>query len=146
MTAKAVDAKNHGTISALGEHVLNGGQISRDEAAWLFQLESSADILDLLSWANRIREHFKGNKIHLCSIVNAKAGACSENCSFCAQSSFYQTGSPKYGFIDPGPVLEAAEEANKNTVTAVGLVAAWRGLKEGPMLDEVCDRVRELSK
>ena len=103
-----------------------------------------ADIYDLLSWANRVREHFKGNKIHLCSIVNAKAGACSENCSFCAQSSFYQTGSPKYGFVDPEPVFEAADEANKNGVTAVGLVAAWKGLNEGPMLDEVCDRIREL--
>lgn len=144
MTEKLVDANNHGRISELGRRVLTGGQISRDEALWLFQLETSADILDLLSWANRIREHFKGNKIHLCSIVNAKAGACSENCSFCAQSSFYQTGSPKYGFVDPEPVQEAAEEANKNSVTAVGLVAAWKGLNEGPMLDEVCDRIREL--
>ncbi|MEI9961293.1 MAG: hypothetical protein WDM76_09275 [Limisphaerales bacterium] len=67
-----------------------------------------------------------------------------ENCSFCAQSSFYQTGSPKYGFVDPEPVLEAADEANKNSVTAVGLVAAWKGLNEGPMLDEVCDRIKEL--
>ena len=144
MTAKPVDAKNHDQISAFGQRVLNGGQLAREEALWLFNLESSADILDLLSWANRIREHFKGNKIHLCSIVNAKAGACSENCSFCAQSSFYQTGSPKYGFVDPEPVLEAAEEANKNSVTAVGLVAAWKGLNEGPMLDEVCERISEI--
>src|ERR1700744_1165020 len=144
MTNKQVDAKNHDTISALGQRVLGGGQITRDEALWLFNLESSADILDLLSWANRIREQFKGNKIHLCSIVNAKAGACSENCKFCAQSSFYQTGSPKYGFVDPEPVNEAADEANKNSVTAGGLVAAWKGLNEGPMLDEVCDRIREL--
>jgi biotin synthase len=144
MTAKQVDATNHGKISELGGRVLNSGQIARDEALWLFNLESSADILDLLSWANRVREHFKGNKIHLCSIVNAKAGACSENCSFCAQSSHYQTGSPKYGFVDPEPVNEAAEEANKNSVIAVGLVAAWKGLNEGPMLDEVCDRIRQL--
>ncbi|MGI8967165.1 MAG: biotin synthase BioB, partial [Limisphaerales bacterium] len=89
--------------------------------------------------------HFKGNKIHLCSIVNAKAGACSENCSFCAQSSFHQTDSPKYGFVDPQPVFEAAQEANKNGVTAVGIVAAWKGLNEGPMLDEVCDRIRDLA-
>ena len=41
-------------------------------------------------------------------------------------------------------MLEAADEANKNGVTAVGLVAAWKGLNEGPMLDEVCDRIREL--
>jgi biotin synthase len=144
MTTKSVDTNNHGKISELGQRVLDGGQISRDEARWLFDLERSADILDLLSWANRIREQFKGNKIHLCSIVNAKAGACSENCSFCAQSSHYQTGSPKYGFIEPEPVSEAADEANKNSVTAVGLVAAWKGLNEGPMLDEVCDRIREL--
>jgi biotin synthase len=144
MTTQSVDATNHQKISALGEFILSGGKISRDDAMFLFNLESSADILDFLSWANRIREKFKGNKIHLCSIVNAKAGACSENCSFCAQSSFYQTGSPKYGFIEPEPVNEAAEEANKNSVTAVGLVAAWKGLNEGPMLDEVCDRIREL--
>jgi biotin synthase len=142
--AKLVDANPRSQIARLGERILNGGQISRDEARALFNLENYADIFDLLSWANRIREKFKGNKIHLCSIVNAKAGACSENCSFCAQSSYYQTGSPKYGFVDPEPVLEAAEEANQNGVTAVGLVAAWKGLNEGPMLDEVCERVREL--
>jgi biotin synthase len=144
MTAASFDAQNHVRIAELGRRVLEGGQLSRAEGQWLFHLENSADIFDLMSWANRIREHFKGNKIHLCSIVNAKAGACSENCSFCAQSSFYQTGSPKYGFVDPEPVLEAAAEANQNGVTAVGLVAAWKGLQEGPMLDEVCDRIREL--
>src|SRR6516162_1909011 len=144
MTGQLVDANNHGKISELGQRVLGGGQISRDEALWLINLESTADIFDLMAWANRIREYFKGNKIHLCSIVNAKAGACSENCSFCAQSSFYQTGSPRYGFVDPEPVLEAAEEANKNGVTAIGLVAAWKGLNEGAMLDEVCERIREL--
>jgi biotin synthase len=144
MTAQWVDATNREKISDLGGRVLAGGAISREEAMFLFDLENSADIFDLLSQANRIREKFKGNKIHLCSIVNAKAGACSENCKFCAQSSFYQTGSPKYGFVDPEPVLEAADEANKNGVTAVGLVAAWKGLNEGPMLDEVCERIREL--
>ncbi|HEU6449687.1 MAG TPA: biotin synthase BioB [Verrucomicrobiae bacterium] len=144
MTATKVDVTHHRKISALGEFVLSGGKISREDALFLFHLDQSADILDLLSWANRIREKFKGNKIHLCSIVNAKAGACSENCSFCAQSSFYQTGSPRYGFVDPEPVSEAADEARKNGVTAVGLVAAWKGLNDGPMLDEVCDRIREM--
>src|SRR5437762_6361029 len=40
----------------------------------LFDLEGSADIFYFLAWANQVREHFKGNKIHLCSIVNIKAG------------------------------------------------------------------------
>src|SRR5690348_16209381 len=144
MTVTSIDVKVHQRIAELGQRVMGGGQLRRSEALELFEFENSSDILDQLSWSNRIRERFKGNKVHLCSIVNAKAGACSENCSFCAQSSFYQTGSPRYGFIDPEPVFEAADEANKNAVTAVGLVAAWKGLNEGPMLDEVCDRVREL--
>jgi biotin synthase len=144
MTEILFETTSHARIEALGQRVLASGNIDRAEALWLFDRENSGDIFDLLAWANRIREHYKGNKIHLCSIVNAKAGACSENCRFCAQSSFYQTGSPKYGFVDPEPVQEAAEEANRNGVTAVGLVAAWKGLNEGPMLDEVCDRIREL--
>ncbi|HMC27228.1 MAG TPA: biotin synthase BioB, partial [Verrucomicrobiae bacterium] len=107
------------TLAELAQRILNGGRIEYEKALPLFELENSADIFDLLSWANRIRETFKGNKVHLCSIVNAKAGGCSENCSFCAQSAAYNTASPRYGFVDPEPVLEAAEEAQKNSVTAV---------------------------
>ena len=109
MQRTQIDLTPHERLGELGRRVLDGGHVTREEAMWLFNLEATADIFDLLSWANRLRERFKGNKVHLCSIVNAKAGACSENCSFCAQSSFHQTGSPRYGFVDPEPVLEAAD-------------------------------------
>jgi biotin synthase len=146
MTCESLDGGNHERIAELGRRVLGGGALDRDEARWLFDLETAADIFDLLSWANRIREHFKGNKIHLCSIVNVKAGGCSENCRFCAQSAAYQTDSPRYGLIEPESVLTAAQEANTNGVTALGLVAAWRGLDEGPVLDEICERLQELKE
>lgn len=146
MSGTAVDGTVRHQLESFAQRVLSGGQIDRDEAMWLFNLEKREDIIDLMSWANRIRERFKGNKIHLCSIVNAKAGNCSENCSFCAQSSFYQTGSPKYGFIDPEPLETAMEESAGNQVTAVGMVAAWKGLNEGPILDEVCDRIRQMKE
>jgi biotin synthase len=144
MSSTSFDGTNHQRIAALGEHVLNGGQLEREEARWLFHLESSADIYDLMAWANRIREHFKGNKIHLCSIVNIKAGACSENCRFCAQSAFYQTDSPRYGLVEDEAVLAAADEAQANGVVGLGLVAAWRGLEEGPVLDELCAQFSKL--
>ena len=145
MLAIQVDAEKVEQIAQLVRKVLSGGKLTREEGLWLFSLENEADIIDLMSWANRVRQKYKGNKVHLCSIVNAKAGACSENCSFCAQSAAYHTASPRYGFVDPEPVLEAAEEANRHGVTAVGLVAAWKGLNEGPMLDEVCERIKELA-
>src|SRR5258706_6353560 len=145
MNGQSIDATCRQWIAKLGERILCGGQIAQEEALALFELEDPADIFDLLSWANRIRQTFKGNKVHLCSIVNAKAGGCSENCSFCAQSASYNPDAPRYGFVDPEPVLEAAEEAAKNGVTAVGLVAAWKGLNEGPILDDVCKRIEELA-
>ncbi|MDA7559821.1 biotin synthase BioB [Verrucomicrobia bacterium] len=145
MKASMVDVTNRDRIHALADRIMAGGSVDRDEALWMFHLESQADITDLMSAANRLREHFKGNKIHLCSIVNAKAGGCSENCKFCSQSAAYTTESPRYGFIDPEPVSEASKEAEQNNVTAVGLVAAWKGLREGPVLDEVCDRIREMA-
>ena len=80
MNAPIVDSSAHRQIGELGERVLNGGEITREEALWLFDLETTAAVFDLMSWANRVREHYKGNKIHLCSIVNVKAGGCSENC------------------------------------------------------------------
>jgi biotin synthase len=98
----------------------------------------------LLAWANRIREHFKGNKVHLCSIVNIKAGGCPEDCRFCAQSAHYETSSPRHALIEREAVLTAAEEARANGVTALGLVGAWRAIEEGPALDEICQQLQEL--
>ena len=147
MRADVIDAtETPRRIAALAEKVLGGERLTRDEGLWLFQLEDTADIYTLLSWANRIREHFKGNKVHLCSIVNVKAGGCSENCKFCAQSAAYQTEAPRYGLVDLPPVMNAAEEANQNGVTAVGLVAAWRGLEEGPILDQICNQLEEMKR
>jgi biotin synthase len=144
--AKSIDAANHERLGALGRRVLADHHVTREEATWLFNLESSADIFDLMAWANRIREQFKGNKIHLCSIVNAKAGGCLEDCKFCAQSAFYKTAAPRHGFIAPEPMLEAAEEAHRNGVTGLGIVAAWKGLEEGPLLGVVCERIRDLAR
>jgi biotin synthase len=145
MRPNVIDATQTPTrIAELGERVLSGGMLSGEEALWLFQLEESADVYTLLSWANRIRERYKGRKIHLCSIVNVKAGGCSENCKFCSQSAAYQTEAPRYGLVDLPPVLAAADEARQNGVTALGLVAAWKGLDEGPVLDEICERLGEL--
>ena len=147
MRAEVIDAiRTPQRIGSLAEKVLAGEHLSREEGQWLFDLEDTADIYTLLSWANRIREHFKGNKVHLCSIVNVKAGGCSENCKFCAQSAAYQTESPRYGMVDLPPVMNAAEEANQNNVTAVGLVAAWRGIEEGPILDQICNQLEEMKR
>ena len=118
MSAKLIDASPQVRIAELGRLVLDGGDLTREQGQWLFNLEGREDIFELLAWASRIREHFKGNRIHLCSIVNVKAGGCSEDCRFCAQSAAYETDSPRHDLIDPEVVRTAAEEARANRVTA----------------------------
>jgi len=46
----------------------------------------NAALWRLLDVTDGVRRRFKGDSIRLCSIVNAKSGLCSEDCSFCAQS------------------------------------------------------------
>src|ERR1035437_350695 len=146
MSTKLIDANPQVRLAELSDRVLGGGDLTPEEGQFLFSLESREDIFDLLAWANRIREHYKGNKIHLCSIVNIKAGGCSENCRFCAQSASYETNSPRHGLVQREEVLGAAKEAKANGVTALGLVAAWRGLEEGPVLDQICHGLEELKQ
>jgi len=150
MTVEQVDANvtttSSSRIAELGEIVLSGGEITPEDALWLLNLEDSAEIFTLFSWANRIREHFKGNKVHLCSIVNVKAGGCSENCKFCAQSAAYQTDAPRYGLLDKDALTGAIEEAHNNNVTGLGIVAAWRGLEEGPVLDQICEQLDDIRR
>lgn len=63
-------------------------------------------IYSLIFQANSIREKYKGKKIELCAIVNAKSGLCSEDCNFCAQSSRYETNSPVYSLIGKDEIVK----------------------------------------
>ncbi|MBI3921893.1 MAG: biotin synthase BioB [Armatimonadetes bacterium] len=132
-------------LADLGQRVLEGGEISFDEAVGLIGVPEP-DVLELMAWSNRIRVHFRGNKVHLCSIINVKSGGCPEDCGFCAQSARFNTDVPRHSFLGKDEVLGAAEDAARNGAQAFGIVAAWKGLKEGPTLDEVCKRLEELSQ
>lgn len=144
MSSHSVDGAVSARITRLAAAVLDGGEISAAEAHWLFALEPVGILPDLLRWAQRIRERFRGNSIHLCSIVNIKAGGCPEDCRFCAQSAFYQTPSPRHPLVDTPSILRAAAEAQANQVNALGLVAAWPGVAEGPVLDQLCEQFAAL--
>ncbi len=146
MTGKPVDVKNSPKIAELAAKVLDGQLITLEEGRWLFELEPAANIHELLYWANRIRKHFKGDNVQLCSIINIKAGGCPEDCKFCAQSAHYEAPSPRYGLIEESDLLKAAEHVRANKVHALGLVAAWPRVTESPLLDELCEKFRLLQR
>jgi biotin synthase len=65
----------------------------------------------LIYRANKVREKFIGQKLELCNIMNAKSGACLEDCKFCAQSSRHKTSAAIYPLKKKEEILKAAQYA-----------------------------------
>lgn len=94
------------------EKVLNGGAITEEEAKALIRTKDE-DTMLLLACADKIRQKFSGRSVDLCAIINARSGACQEDCKFCAQSARYHTGVKTYQFLPEEEVIEAAKRAKK---------------------------------
>jgi biotin synthase len=66
----------------------------------------------------------------LCSIINAKSGACSEDCHFCTQSAHFNTETPVYSLLDNDEIVAAAQEAKDNRASRFSLVTSGRGASD----------------
>ena len=56
---------------------------------------------DLSNAANEITRVFHGSKIDVEQLANIKKNYCSEDCTFCSQSAFFDTGIDKYQLMSP---------------------------------------------
>ncbi|MFH1386197.1 MAG: biotin synthase BioB [bacterium] len=96
----------------LADRIITKNDLDPLEALSLLHTPNS-QLLTFLAAAEKIKWHFKGNKVKLCAIVNAKSGRCSENCNFCAQSSHHQTGVKTYPLLSAEEMTNAAKSAEK---------------------------------
>lgn len=82
---------------------------------------------DLLFQAHMVhRENYNPNQVQISSLLNIKTGACPEDCSYCSQSSKYDTGLKHEKLMEVNPVLKQAQEAKDKGVTRFCMGAAWR--------------------
>src|SRR5690606_26952257 len=65
----------------------------------------------------------------MCTLMNIKTGGCSEDCSYCAQSSRYKTGLKATKLSTVESVLAAARIAKDNGSTRFCMGAAWRDMR-----------------
>ena len=120
------------TVDDALERVLAGEQLDRTDGLALI-----AQPVEPLAEAGAIvRDHFGDGTVDACSIVNAKAGNCAEDCGFCAQSVHFDTGLETYDFIGPEAVLEAAKRAEADGAQRFGIVVAERGVSKEQRPDE----------
>ncbi len=94
-----------------------------DEIKALFELPFN----DLLFKAHSIhRETFDPNKVQVSSLLNIKTGACPEDCSYCSQSSKYDTGLEREKLMEIDQVLHQAKKAKDKGASRFCMGAAWR--------------------
>ena len=114
-------------FSGLEDRLLNkNDSITFEEALELTDTPKDK-ILELTTLARKVTLKYKGDGVFLRSIVSAKTGDCSEDCSFCSQSVHFSSPISKHSFLDPDEVLQAALESEKMGAFDFCIVIAVKG-------------------
>jgi biotin synthase len=122
--------------------VINGNTISFDEAERLILTDNLVKLADS---ANLITRKFSQDSVDVETLLNAKSGNCPEDCSFCAQSTFYETGITKYPLLPDEIILDKAVEAKMNGASSFCLVCAYREPPQNEF-EKICKVIERLRK
>jgi biotin synthase len=125
------------------EKIFSGIGISSDDVEKLFNIPDEY-VKELAIAANEITRDFNGNKVDIEQLNNIKKNACSENCSFCGQSAFFDTGIETYQLPTANEVVVRANKAKKEGAQSYCLVAAWRepSIRD---FEKVCIIIKEVN-
>ena len=119
-------------------------ELTADELARLAQLPPES-VPALASIAHEVRLAWCGPEVEVEGILSAKTGGCPEDCSFCSQSSRFDSPVKATPFLDAGEILAAAEETAKVGASEFCIVLAVRGPDERIMQQvlDIVPQVRE---
>lgn len=130
-------------IDELKKRAVQAKDIGIEDALILYELGMKSPFL-LMAAAAKIREHFKGNKVNLCGIVNAKSGLCSEDCKFCAQSAHYCTDIPEYPFIGKAGIVEKARQAKTSGAHMFGIITSGTRVDSEDEWNEIYQAISDI--
>ena len=103
---------------------------TRQEIAALFDLP----FMDLVFEAQRThREWHAHNEVQLSTLLSIKTGGCAEDCGYCSQSAFAESGLKAEKLMEVEKVLAAAREAKEAGSGRFCMGAAWREPKDRDM-------------
>jgi len=123
--------------------VLNNKQISKTDAKTLFQTKDNF-LKNLSDAANEITRFYQGKKIDIEQLTNIKKNYCSEDCSFCSQSAFFNTKIDDYKLQPAEEIVNQAKTAKNNGADSFCLVAAWREPSDDDF-QTVCNIIEEIN-
>lgn len=102
---------------------------------------------DLMYHAQQVhRANFDPNSVQLSTLLSIKTGGCSEDCGYCPQSAFHNSGVENKRMLDIAVVVKAAQAAKACGADRFCMGAAWREPSEEDLQSVVAmiKGVREL--
>ena len=136
--------EKRGMILKYRDDVVNGKKITNAIASELFNINDEL-LLDLSDAANYVTRHFYGSKVDIEELANIKKNFCSEDCTFCSQSAFFNTKITGYELPPPEKIVEQALNAKNDGAGSFCLVAAWREPSTSDF-EKVCTIIDEINK
>ncbi|MCQ2098107.1 MAG: biotin synthase BioB [Fibrobacter sp.] len=129
-------------VQELKNKILNDNYVTtREDAIKLLD----ADLDELTTAANEIREKLHGKNFDFCSIINGRSGRCSENCKYCAQSSYYHTGAPEYKLLGVEEILADAKKREAAGIPRYSIVTSGRTLTKNDV-EQISETIRRIKK
>jgi biotin synthase len=102
-------------------------------------------ILELLNAAYEVRLRYFGRKVRLQMLLNAKSGACQENCHYCSQSAISSAAIDRYGLLPREQMLEGARRAAVAKAQRYCVVISGRSPLDRD-LAEIAEAVRAIKR
>ncbi|WP_406697255.1 biotin synthase BioB [Sphingomonas glaciei] len=103
---------------------------TRAEIAGLFDLTFTEL---LFRAAETHRAHHAAGEVQLCTLLSIKTGGCPEDCGYCSQSAFAESGLKAEKLMDVDAVLASAADAKAAGSQRFCMGAAWRSPKDRDM-------------
>jgi len=128
-------------IIAIADAVLADHHVSREQALSLTDADEE-DIALLGAYANKIRARFAGKSVDICGVINARAGLCSEDCRFCAQSVHHHAGSPVFSLITPEEAFQSVAELAGQGARRTSIVTSGKGMECDPDFANITDLIQ----
>lgn len=116
--------------SSVFEHAANATAPRNDWTREQITEIHQKPLMELALAAGTLHKRFHTpSAVQLCTLMNIKTGGCTEDCSYCAQSSRYKTGLQATKLSTVDSVIEAAKIAKENGSNRFCMGAAWRDMR-----------------
>lgn len=126
--------------NAIRQAIISNASIDDETALAVLQADAD-DLPFLMDAATHVRRRYFGKRVNLCSIFNARSGACGENCYYCAQSAYNHAKVDIYPLKNATQIGAAYRAAGQAPIGHYGVVTSGDVLTDSE-LAEVCKAIQ----